>query len=225
MAMFIVWLARVSLPKRHWKMSLVTFLIKFPVIRNGQVWLCQNELFSRMYFPGGSIQCRLWHWSEVIWIPQVRKLPARIVQKFLGRRLLCHPLSARRWKTCAPQDGQVKKHRLILTYFGLAHPIIPNLDQCFLAWGATSSTNPEVKPAGQQAEFRSVASMLALRLTCAAGPEHFEGMSSLWVGGFLQEGMVFLHVDSGQFYLSLGFVHAVVMLWQIDKVAESWHKL
>ncbi|CAL1163263.1 unnamed protein product, partial [Cladocopium goreaui] len=86
----------------------------------------------------------------------------------------------------------------------------------FCKTGAASTTNLDVKPAGQQAEFRSVASMVALRLCVGDGPQHFTGVSGLWTGGLLQEGMVFKHLPSQKVYLSLGFVHAAVMLWMIE---------
>lgn len=66
-----------------------------------------------------------------------------------------------------------------------------------------------------------MASMVALRLCVGDGPQHFTGVSGLWTGGLLQEGMVFKHLPSQKVYLSLGFVHAAVMLWMIEEISES----
>ena len=59
-----------------------------------------------------------------------------------------------------------------------------------------------MKPAGAQADFRSVAAMLAIKSTAG---QNFRGLTGAWVGSLLQEGGIYRRRD-GQYFLSLGSV-------------------
>lgn len=86
------------------------------------------------------------------------------------------------------------------------------------------SNNAPVKPAGQDADWRSVGAMVALRhlsTTCLA----FEDASAVWCTAALQMGLVFqgkaLDGSSGKIYLSLGFHFAAALLWEIQEVQDG----
>lgn len=80
----------------------------------------------------------------------------------------------------------------------------------------------EVKPAGQPADFRSVASVIALRTN---QPDGFKNLSALWVTNFLCEGHVFVHRLSGKYYISLGVVFQAAWLWEIQEVSHGLFRL
>ena len=76
-----------------------------------------------------------------------------------------------------------------------------------------------MKPAGPQADFRAVASMLAIKNTAA---QDFKGLTGSWVGALLWEGGVFRRQSDSVHFLSLGFVHQSVFLWKIHVLEDSW---
>ena len=87
-----------------------------------------------------------------------------------------------------------------------------------------------VKPASQEADWRSAAAMVALRELAPAG---FENASGLWAGCLLQKGLVFQEsaqtletVGEGRrYYLSLSFQSFAAILWQIEEVQPGLFKL
>lgn len=84
---------------------------------------------------------------------------------------------------------------------------------------------PDIKPAGQQAEFRSVASMKALRATenPSQPDQAFANMAAVWVGELLPEGLVFREHASKQCWISMGFISQSVLFWKLDEVEDSCH--
>ena len=98
---------------------------------------------------------------------------------------------------------------------------------CFgeLLAGLLSAAQEEVaplKPASQEADWRSVASMVALRSLSATD---FAACSALWCGACLQQGCLFQQQGQdglpGKVYLSLGFHFAAVILWQVTEVQRD----
>ena len=64
--------------------------------------------------------------------------------------------------------------------------------------------------------------MVALRLVEGVPPNRFEGANTLWLGGLMEESLVFRNLMTNEVFLSLGFVHAAVMMWRIDQVSDPW---
>ena len=79
-----------------------------------------------------------------------------------------------------------------------------------------------IKPAGQPSDWRSIASMVALKHYYSAGWASLDGA---WVGCLLSEGNVFVHKPTGKIFLSLGFVHQAALMWQLEEVGDAWKKI
>ena len=77
---------------------------------------------------------------------------------------------------------------------------------------------PNLKPAGQPAEFREVAALTALRTTA---PGRFHGLGGVWAGALLQEGLLYKRKADDCTFLSLGFNSHAFILWKVDEVSEA----
>lgn len=83
-----------------------------------------------------------------------------------------------------------------------------------------------VKPAGQEADWRSVAAITALR--CLASTS-FVDASAVWCTAALERGKLFqekLADDClGKVYLSLGFHFSAAILWEVEEVQPELYQL
>ena len=85
--------------------------------------------------------------------------------------------------------------------------------------GPDSRKRKGVKPAGQQAERRSIATLCALRATAEKG---FADLDGAWAGGLLQQGHVYRKAGADDFYVSLGFTFKATLLWRLEKCGVTW---
>ena len=85
--------------------------------------------------------------------------------------------------------------------------------------GPDSRKHKGVKPAGQQAEHRSIATLCALRATAEKG---FADLDGAWAGGLLQQGHVYRKAGTDDFYVSLGFTFKATLLWRLEKCGVTW---
>ena len=84
--------------------------------------------------------------------------------------------------------------------------------------GGTLSGEKEQKPAGQPADFRSIAAMCSLRELVG---NDFRGLSQCWLGMLMQESLVFRDKTSKKVYCSLGHTIQLVLLWEMTPAAET----
>ena len=74
------------------------------------------------------------------------------------------------------------------------------------------------QPAGQPAEFRSVAAFLALRHLADVD---YQDAGAVWTTCLLQEGLLFLHKPSNRFFLSLGCETWAAVMWEVKPVSAT----
>jgi hypothetical protein len=79
-----------------------------------------------------------------------------------------------------------------------------------------------VKPAGQNADKKSVACMVVLK---ELAPSGFSGIGGTWVACLLQKGRLFRRKADGTIFLSLGFNTKAVIAWAVVAVAPGFFQL
>ena len=77
------------------------------------------------------------------------------------------------------------------------------------------SAREEVKPAGTEADERSVAAMFAL---WKSRDFYFGGISDLWKSCTLQRGLLYIRKSDNMVFVSLGFMEYVAIGWGLERV-------
>ncbi len=84
--------------------------------------------------------------------------------------------------------------------------------------GHTVPDLENVKPASNQADYTSVAALLALRDGSTRG---FQDLSGFWVGQLVSRGLVFHQKLTDTYFISLGFETWAGLSWELKVVADA----